>query len=201
MLAHRVRYHCNYAMGKYKCVCARMRVCARACVCVSFYMYLSPKGYVVSCRFHVRLIVILSVYHVALRSPWGWGYEGPIFFLIDWNWLRGCANLCLEEIRPVERTASSQKVKEKVWISFSSYSMPRRGFSTACSEKTDPRIVENAIYDAWERLSSDAIRSFAVKFPWYAETVGRAWVNLVWSAGVVQILEFCTEVFQKSGLF
>ena len=28
MLAHRIRYHCNYAMGKYKCacVCARERV-------------------------------------------------------------------------------------------------------------------------------------------------------------------------------
>ena len=24
------------------------------------------------------------------------------FFQNDWNWLRGCANLCLEEIRPVE---------------------------------------------------------------------------------------------------
>ena len=34
---------------------------------------ISPKGYIVSCRFHVRLIVFLFVYlfvcHVALRSP------------------------------------------------------------------------------------------------------------------------------------
>ena len=35
-------------------------------------------------------------------------------------------------------------------------------------------VVENAIYDARERLSSDATRSFAVKFPRYAETVVRA---------------------------
>ena len=28
------------------------------------------------------------------------GYEGLIFFPIDWDWLRGCVNLCLEEIRP-----------------------------------------------------------------------------------------------------
>ena len=56
-------------------------------------------------------------------------------------------------------------------------------------------VVENAIYDAWERLSSDATRSFAVKFPRYAETVVRAWVNRVWPAGVVQIPEFFTEVF------
>ena len=30
---------------------------------------LSPKGYAVSCRFYARLIVFLSVCHVALRSP------------------------------------------------------------------------------------------------------------------------------------
>ena len=31
MLAHRIRYHCNYAMGKYKykCVCLRVRACVR----------------------------------------------------------------------------------------------------------------------------------------------------------------------------
>ena len=40
-------------------------------------------------------------------------------------------------------------------------------------------VIKNAIYDAWERLSSDATRSFAVKFPRYAETVVRAWVNRV----------------------
>ena len=34
MLAHRIRYHCNYAMGKYK-VC----VCVRACVCVCVSVY------------------------------------------------------------------------------------------------------------------------------------------------------------------
>ena len=62
------------------------------------------------------------------------------------------------------------------------------------------RAVENAIYDAWERLSSDATRSFAVKFPRYAETVVRAWVNRVWPAGVVQIPEFFYGGFLKSGL-
>ena len=30
MLAHRIRYHCNYAMGKYKYKCAR--ACVHACV-------------------------------------------------------------------------------------------------------------------------------------------------------------------------
>ena len=36
MLAHRIRYHCNYAMGKYKykCVCVCVCACACACVCV-----------------------------------------------------------------------------------------------------------------------------------------------------------------------
>ena len=40
------------------------------------------------------------------------------------------------------------------------------------SLKTDPRtvsVVDHAIYDTWERLSSDVIRSFAVKFARYAE--------------------------------
>ena len=38
-------------------------------------------------------------------------------------------NLCLEEIRPVNRSASSPKLEEKVGISFSSCSAPRRGLS------------------------------------------------------------------------
>ena len=29
MLAHRVCYHCNYAMGKYKYKCVCVRVCVR----------------------------------------------------------------------------------------------------------------------------------------------------------------------------
>ena len=51
-------------------------------------------------------------------------------------------------------------------------------------------VVENTIYDAWEQLSSDALRSFVVKFPPYAETAVRARLNLVWSAGVVKIPNF-----------
>ena len=43
MLAHRIRYHCNYAMGKYKykykCVCVRACVCARVCVCMRVWLY------------------------------------------------------------------------------------------------------------------------------------------------------------------
>ena len=64
--------------------------------------------------------------------------------------------------------------------------------------------VENAIYEAWERLSSDATRSLAVKFPRYAETVVRAWVNRVWSAGVVQFQSFLRRFlkrFQRLGQF
>ena len=39
MLAHRIRYHCNYAMGKYKvqgvCVCVCVRVCeVLKCRCI-----------------------------------------------------------------------------------------------------------------------------------------------------------------------
>ena len=38
MLAHRIRYHCNYAMGKYKykykCVCVCVFAWGRAGVCV-----------------------------------------------------------------------------------------------------------------------------------------------------------------------
>ena len=30
-------------------------------------------------------------------------------------------------------------------------------------------VIENAIYDAWERLSNHMIRSFAVKFPQYSK--------------------------------
>ena len=37
MLAHRIRYHCNYAMGKYKvqgvCACVCVCVCASVSVC------------------------------------------------------------------------------------------------------------------------------------------------------------------------
>ena len=32
MLAHRVRYHCDYAMGKYKYKCACVCVCVHICV-------------------------------------------------------------------------------------------------------------------------------------------------------------------------
>ena len=41
------------------------------------------------------------------------------FFLNDWDWLRGCANLCLEEIRP-EEVLLLQKWRKKLW-SFSPY--------------------------------------------------------------------------------
>ena len=49
------------------------------------------------------------------------------FFLNHLDWLRGCASLCPEEIRPVNRGDSSPKLEGKVGISFSSCSAPRRG--------------------------------------------------------------------------
>ena len=39
-------------------------------------------------------------------------------------------------------------------------------------------VLENVSYGSSERLSSDVIRSFTVKFPRYAETVVRARGNL-----------------------
>ena len=87
---------------------------------------------------------------------------------------------------------------------FSSQVATAHGYSLFRNELTrgSLSVIKNAIYDAWERLSSDATRSFAVKFPRYAETVVQAWGNRFWPAGVVQIPELFTEIarnlaFQK----
>ena len=56
MLAHRIRYHCNYAMGKYKvqsvcvccgggCMCVCVGACVHVCVCVCAYMCVRMRVY------------------------------------------------------------------------------------------------------------------------------------------------------------
>ena len=75
MLAHRIRYHCNYAMGKYKykykCVCVCVRacacVCACACICVYLYAYVCVYVYVYVCVC-VRVCVCVSVWCSGLCS-------------------------------------------------------------------------------------------------------------------------------------
>ena len=45
-------------------------------VCVKGYIFLSPKGYVVSCRFHGALIVFLSVCKFVMSSVVHYGGGG-----------------------------------------------------------------------------------------------------------------------------
>ena len=89
----------------------------------------SLKEYVVSCRFHARLIVFLSVCnfvcHVALSSPWREGMKA--WFFHDWNWLRGCTNLCLEGVRPVE-VLLLQKWRKKLCFSSPHVRRPEKAF-------------------------------------------------------------------------
>ena len=44
MLAHRIRYHCNHAMGKYKVQGVRACVCVCACVRASAWLATSVDG-------------------------------------------------------------------------------------------------------------------------------------------------------------
>ena len=52
MLAHRIRYHCNYAMGKYKVQGTRC-VCVCVCVCVALLVIMRINNehlmYVLDC--------------------------------------------------------------------------------------------------------------------------------------------------------
>ena len=60
MLAHRIRYHCNYAMGKYKYKCVCVHVCVRVCACVLLLLYQDGSAYVTTGDF-VRLVGELIV--------------------------------------------------------------------------------------------------------------------------------------------
>ena len=98
-------------------------------------------------RFYARLIVFLFVYmFVSLSCRSEITMKGGVlrsdFFQNDWNWLRGCANWYLEEIRP-EEVLLLQKWRKKL-CSFSPY--------VGCPEKAS--IDQVAI---WNRYPSQKI--------------------------------------------
>ena len=92
---------------------------------------LSPKGDVVYCRLHGPLItgkrhsllevpwafIVWCCLSVARSAPWREGYSDLIFVRDELDWLRGCANRCLQEIRPAELLLPEKQRKMFAFLS------------------------------------------------------------------------------------